>query len=152
MKYVFFFFISFLIYSCTKPDVCNTSTSWNGQFVFYTTSSLMADSAIGVDSIHINAVNNSVFLYTDTTLKRKSVSLPLDISTDTSRYVFGRHAFSDTLTIAHQSVPVYISKACGYGYKQTLLGVSCTNHLIKSVAIKSTSIEKDATENIKIYY
>ncbi len=151
MKYVFVFFISIVIFSCSKPDVCNTSTSWNAQCVFYAVSSKSADSLITADSIDVKGLNMSAFLF-DTALAKKSLALPLDISTDTSRYVFGRHSTFDTLTIAHQTAPVYISKACGYGYKQTLLNVSSTHHLIKSVAFTSASIEKDATENIKIYY
>jgi hypothetical protein len=131
--------------------VCNTSTTWNAQCVFYTLDSKSADSLIALDSIDVKGLTVSAYLY-DTALAKKSVALPLDISTDTSRYVFGRHSTFDTLTITHQTAPVYISKACGYGYKQTLLSVSSTNHLIQSVAVKSTSIEKDAKENIKIYY
>ena len=151
MKYLLAFFISFVIYSCSKPDVCNTSTTWNAQCVFYTLDSKSADSVITLDSIDVKGLGISAFLY-DTALVKKSIALPLDISTDTSRYIFGRYSTFDTLTIAHQTEPFYISKACGYGYKQTLLSVSSTKHLIQSVVVKSISIEKDAKENIKIYY
>ncbi len=151
MKYICILFISFVIYSCSKPDVCNTSTTWNAQCVFYTLDSKSADSLIALDSIDVKGLTISTFLY-DTALAKKSVALPLDISTDTSRYVLGRKKTFDTLTIAYRTEPTFISKACGYGYKQELLSITSTHHLIKSVAVTSASIEKNATENIKIYY
>lgn len=151
MKHLLAFFISFVIYSCSKPDVCNTSTTWNAQCIFYTVSSKSADSLITLDSIDVKGLGISTFLY-DTALAKKSIALPLDISSDTSRYIYGRYSTFDTLTIAHQTEPFYISKACGYGYKQTLLSVSSTKHLIQSVVINEISIENDAKENIKIYY
>lgn len=131
--------------------MCNTSTTWNAKCVFYAVSSTSTDSLITLDSIDVKGFNLTAFLY-DTALAQKSLSLPLDISTDTTRYVLGRKKTFDTLTIVYRTEPTFISKACGYGYKQELLSVSSTHHLIKSVTLTSATIEKDASENIKIYY
>ena len=149
MKIIFSAIVALFLFSCA-PDVCNTSTYWNAKVNFYTLSSKSADSIISIDTIDVWGVGTG--LLHDTALKATGVSIPLQISYDTTRFVFARKAVNDTLTMVHSNEPVYISKACGYGTKQTLEKVFVTKHSVKSVTLKNTSIEKNASENIKLYY
>jgi len=149
MKFFLSVIIGLILFSCA-PDVCNTSTYWDAKVNFYTLSSKSADSTIALDTLDVWGVDKG-YLY-DTALNYKGVSLPLQLSKDTTRYVLAKKMIYDTLTLVHTNVPVYISKACGYGTKQTLQAVWSTNHLIKSVVVKNNSIEKNVSENIKIYY
>jgi len=149
MKYLITAFIFLIFFSCA-PDVCNEKITWPVQAGFYAKWSQKADTLIFVDSLSLNGLNNTTFLYKN--LKESKIEIPLTILSGSSIFVFKIKSKSDTVTFFHSNTPYLISKQCGYGYQQVIDSVTYTKHALSKITWRVPQVDKNDKENIEIFY
>ena len=139
---------------------CNTSGGLENQSAlpragFYASRS---GQTISIDSIAVWGVGSpgdSLLAYG----RASSVLMPLRSTSDEATFCFhylqksvSDARLNDTLKISYSSTPKFISEECGAMYFHTVTSVTCTTHLIDSVAIKDADVTNFDKETLRIYF
>ncbi len=141
---------------------CSTEECYDNQSSlplagFY--SSAATPQAITIDSISvwgIGAPGDSMLL--DSAINVSRLYLPFRIDSQTTSYVFrnvargASGAMADTVSFCYNTVPEFVSEACGVIYRYEDVKASTTTHFIDSVSCPTGLIDNVSTENLKIYF
>ena len=148
MKRRFSIWSLFFLLACTNdPDCQNVEQT---DLVSISFGNKSTGSAILFDSIILNGIGQ----YSDTLAG--DMSLPIDISSSSSTYVFNSLNQSDTLTIEYQARPVIFSEDCGVNMafsgllvrRTTFDSVVLLNQKLSSVINNSSNRNRT---NLEIY-
>ncbi len=156
----------FLIFfvACTGDEECRKNRYVNLQIGFYhstynSTTDAYVDASFSVDSLTLRGIKRAdtgeetlvdSILYDN----KKSVSelvLPLDKSSEQSKYLVVFNDVSDTITVFHTNYDYYLSLECGCIKTFSIDTVLTTNHFIDSVKIINHDVINVDAEHIKIY-
>lgn len=147
--------VLFAVVSCST-NTCRENVSALPLATFYSSST---ENEISVDSLTVYGVG----VPGDSAIIRNGnasmVYLPFRVSASSCGYVFHYEQkllsdtrLNDTLTVNYKSNPMFTSVECGAMYFYEITGLSCTNHLIDSVAVVNASITNVESETIRIFF
>lgn len=132
---------------CNDSDCTTSNTAYvhygiydqNGQMAVFKTP--VTVKAVGTDSVLINQESDLKFM-----------QLPLSYTHVEDTFVVSlSETLFDTIFVAHENIPHFISMDCGTGMYHRLLEVRCVNRIFDSIKIVYPDITYDAKEHIKIY-
>lgn len=85
--------------------------------------------------------------------------LPFRIDEENTTYVIkyleenlAAFNIADTITFDYETLPWFVSSACGAIYKYRMKTISTTHHIIDSVTCPSGEIDNQNVQNIRIYF
>lgn len=139
-----------------SSDTCRENTSAIPLVSFYSSSE---QSAITVDSLTIYGVDvpgDSAIIRNESA---SQAYLPFRGSIESCQYVFHYEMeaisdvrYNDTLTVNYTATPQFTTVECGAMYFYEISDCSCTDHLIDSVSLISSSVTNVESETIRIYF
>lgn len=156
------FFFSF--FACTGDEECRKNRYVNLQIgLYHSTYNSATDTyvvtSLSVDSLTLRGIKtaeNGDETLVDSLLydNKKSINkvvLPLDKSSEQSKYHVVFNNVSDTITILHRNHDYYLSLECGCIKTFSIDTVLTTNNFIDSVKIINHDVINVDAEHIKIY-
>lgn len=138
-------------------DGCTSGTSSVPRAGFYASST---GDAISIDSLSVYGVD----VPGDSMLLRCARSvhqtyMPLRISQGSTRYVlhYDQKAIcdernNDTITIAYDAKPLFVSDECGVIYVYDITDCKYTNHILESVELVYPHVSNYDVEALKLYF
>lgn len=95
----------------------------------------------GNETIVVNHVSNA-----------SGLQLPMSYANDCDTTIIRYdNNITDTIYIAHENIPYYISMECGTVMYHKILSLQHTHNFIDSAAIVNDYVNFDYNENIKLY-
>jgi len=148
------------LYGCEKDEICIEPITPNLIMRFYD----IADATvlksitnlqiknIDIDSIYINNVSSA-----------DSISFPLNINQDITRYVLTQNSTdetlinSDTISFSYTRAPIFVSRSCGFKTVFNNISVSVTSdsdNWIKSIETINTpqNVENESQAHVKVLH
>lgn len=138
--------------SACSGDDCPINNTVMGKMVFYgqdgKTGSLTATLTVSV----VRPQGDSVVL--NQKAYASEVVFPLSYVHETDTFVFDYNSgvAYDSLFISHTNTPTLVSVDCGTAMYHTITSVSSTRNLIDTLILKSSEVNYDERENIKVIY
>ena len=148
------------LYGCEKDEICIDPITPNLIMRFYdiTDATLLKNITnlqiknIDIDSIYINNVTSA-----------DSISFPLNINQEITKYVLTLNSTdetlinADTISISYTRVPIFVSRSCGFKTIFNNISVSVTsdsNNWIKSIEAINTpqNIENESQAHVKVLH
>lgn len=123
--------------------------------------SLYPDKDVTIDSTAIYPIMGARHLpmLLDSTSSAFSITLPLDLESDTSTFVFEysrrellKAGIRDTLRLRYSRTPYFVSAACGVSYRILIEDATSTHFLIDRVELPDALVTNKAMRNINIYF
>ncbi len=151
-------------FACSGDEECRKNRYVNLKLGLYhstynETKGVYEEVAFSVDSLTSRGIktdDNGGETLVDSILydNKKSVGklvLPLDKSSEQSKYLVVFNDVSDTITVLHQNYDYYLSLECGCIKTFSIDTVLMTNNFIDSVKIINHNVTNVDAEHIKIY-
>ena len=160
-KIVLFIYISFLVNSCTKDDICSEGTpttpllivtfkNYNNPLISKSVDNLTITTIVAGDSIHI-------YQYQTT----DSIAIPLNLNEDFTNYLFVKEDATDNsgntdkINFNYQRESVYINRACAFkaNYKQLSADLEIdTGNWIDEIIVNKFIVENEEDTHVTIYH
>ena len=151
--FILFILISF---ACEPDDICLDSYEDTPKMIirFYDQDNKQPKN---VKNLQISSDNSQETLFFSET---DSISIPLDHTTDTSKFIFtinssNSDSNSDNIFIKYNRNPIYISVGCGFIMNFDLNDIiieSDQNNWIKSFKINNQNINSETAKHIEIHH
>lgn len=138
--------------SACSGDDCPINNTVMGKMTFYgqdgEAGSLTATLTVSV----VRPQGDSVVL--NQKAYASEVVFPLSYVHETDTFVFDYNggAAYDSLFITHTNTPTLVSVDCGTAMYHTITSVNSTHNLIDTLILKSSEVNYDERENIKVIY
>lgn len=120
-----------LLFSCEDPE-CDESLRNDAGFAFVTIQDSIATDSV-VDTISVFGLSRDSLLY-DSSANQSAIYLPLDPSSDQSRFVIQIDSIADTLQINYIREERFISHACGFITHFRIQEATTTHNHFDSIA------------------
>ena len=104
-----------------------------------------------IDSMTVYGTGMEESLLYDT-LSLSQLKLPLFPGAESRSFILRHGSITDTVVIEYSSDMKYISKACGYSFYYTIIGVSYTTHSIKRILVINDYITPGNEENLRAFF
>jgi len=160
-KIVLFVFISVVVNSCTKDDICTEGTpttplliitfkNFNNPLFSKSVDTLTVTTIVEGDSIHLYR-----FQTTD------SIAIPLNTGADFTDYLFVKDDSNDNpgntdgITFSYLRENVYINRACAFKTIYTFLSAdreTDTDNWIQEIIVNKFIIENEEETHVTIYH
>ena len=137
----------YLLFSCT-PTTCDDEMTSTVKAGFYETGT---GNPLTADSVTMFSLGNDTTTIYNKALNLKSISFPLDASSDTSILILRINGNNDTVTLVYTSYAHLVSKECGFTFYHILDTVFNTRPEIDFLK-KNQNVTTVNEENIRIYY
>ena len=153
--------LCFLFFGCEKDDICNEGTPGTPKLVIRFYDQENPTETKGLPGIKIQYIAQEYPLYELTS--SDSIALPMDLSTNATRYAFILPTSTASLTVAdtlqfnhHMRIDEYTRRACGYKASFQLIDppVSTTNSaswFIRAEILTDT-ISNEEQAHLAIYH
>ena len=118
------------------------------------------DNTITIDSISVYGIGQqSGAMIVDCGRRISSFALPFRIDADTTQFVIRYDAkalanqhISDTLTIAYERYPHFISADCGVAFNYIIEDFHYTTHMLDSAALMVDEVTNIEEQTLRLYY
>ena len=143
----------FLIISCEKDDICiEGSANTNRITIGFIDMEYQDTTSINLKNIR--GVNKDSIIYL--IIQKKELRLPLDISSNKTKYILDYSNITDTLSIDYKAIHQYLNRGCGF-ISNFILNKSSENidnieGWIKKVSISKDSIFNEEKTNLYIHF
>jgi hypothetical protein len=134
-------------HSCT-PGSCENETITTVKAGFYETGT---GNQLTADSVTMYGLGNDTTRIYDNAHNLKTISFPLDASSDTSVLILRINGHNDTVTLVYTSYAHLVSKECGFTFFHVLDTVYNTRTDLDFLK-KNQNITTANEENIRIFY
>lgn len=153
--------LCFLFFACEKDDICNEGTPGTPKLVIRFYDQENPTEAKDLPGIKIQYIARDYPIYEKTT--NDSIALPMDLTSNATRYAFILPTSTASLTIAdtlqfnhHNRIDEYTRRACGYkaSFQLTNPPVSVTNSaswFIRAEILTDT-IRNEEQAHLAIYH
>jgi hypothetical protein len=135
------------LFSCT-PNSCQESILSTVKAGFYQTGT---GNPLTADSVTLYGLGMDSSMIYNNEHKLKTISFPLNASSDTSVLILMINGKNDTVTLVYTSYPHLVSKECGFTFYHVLDTVYNTRTDLDFLK-KNQNITTLNEENIRIYY
>ena len=145
--------IFFLIISCEKDDICiEGSANTNRITIGFIDMEYQDTTSINLKNIR--GVNKDSIIYVN--IQKKELRLPLDKSSNKTKYILDYSNITDTLSIDYKAIHQYLNRGCGI-ISNFILNKSSENidnieGWIKKVSISKDSIFNEEKTNLYIHF
>lgn len=138
----------FTIISCEKDDFCIEDTTPKMIIRFYEDANPTTIKAVSKLTVWADGLDS---IYTNESLD--SISIPLNLYEDFTKYLFASEEKVDTVDINYELKDVFVSRSCGFKSNFENLNVTgFTSNWIKNISIKQSIINHDTTAHISIFH
>ena len=138
-----FFLLLFLITSCEKDDIClEGSANTNRITIGFINSEYQDTTSIILKNIR--GLNKDSIIHTN--IGTNKLRLPLNISSNKTKYVLNYNETEDTLSIKYIAIHQYLNRGCGF-ISNFIIDKSSENLNNIEGWIKEVSIDKDSIFN-----
>ena len=138
-----FFLIFFLITSCEKDDICLEGSA-NTNRITIGFINLEYQDTTSINLKNIRGINKDSIIYIN--IGTDNLRLPLDISSNKTKYVLNYNDIVDTLSINYKAIHHYLNRGCGF-ISNFIIDKSSENLDNIEGWIKEVSIAKDSIFN-----
>ena len=136
------------IISCEKDDFCIEETTPKMIIRFYEDANPTTIKAVSKLTVWADGLDS---IYTKKSLD--SISIPLNLYEDFTKYLFASEEQVDTVDFNYELKDVFVSRSCGYKSNFENLNVtSFSSNWIKNISIKQSIINHDTTAHISIFH
>ena len=143
----------FLIISCEKDDIClEGSANTNRITIGFINIEYQDTTSISLKNVR--GLNNDSIIHTN--IGGKKLRLPLNISSNKTKYILNYNDIVDTLSINYIAIHQYLNRGCGF-ISNFILDKSSENlnnleGWIKEVSIAKDSIFNEEKTNLYIHF
>lgn len=150
-KYLILLFIlCFTFINCEKDDICVETTTPKLIIRFYNNEIPTELKKRLLDSVWVDG-KNSIKEFEKQSLD--SVSIPLDLNQNKSKYIISSNSIRDTIEFTYDRKDIFVSRSCGYKtIFENLQIESITRNWIKNDTIKNTTIDNETTVHLTIFH
>ena len=140
------FILSFL--SCEVDDICLEPTTPKLIIRFYDVANPTVKKSVSNLNVWIDG-KDSIFK----NKKTDSISIPLNIALDMTKYKFSASNLVDEITYSYQRNEIFVSRSCGYKFVfQNFNASSSSSNWIKQMIIINPAVENEKNAHIKILH
>lgn len=134
--------------SCEKDDICVDDTTPNLIIRFYDKNDTNTTKQVANLTVWANEKDS---LYVNQSLD--SISIPLNISANSTTYKFASDNLIDEITFSYQTKDIFVSRSCGYKSNFENVAISSnTNNWISSITINNATVSNEKNAHIYIYH
>lgn len=136
------------IISCEKDDFCIEDTTPKMIIRFYEGANPTSIKAVNSLTVWAEGLDS---IYTNQSLD--SISIPLNLYQDFTKYLFASEVLIDTVDFNYELKDIFVSRSCGYKTNfENLNTTDFSSNWIKNISIKQSIINHDTTAHISIFH
>ncbi len=141
--------VALILLSCESSEICRENTETPIRMGFYNEDE---DTEVAtIDSLSVFGVGREDSLIYNNAKNVSSVELPLNITEDTTAFVFVFPGNNDTITISYERNVTLISLGCGFVTFFDINEIDFTKNEIVNIFIENEKIRNDLNEHLKIF-
>lgn len=140
---------SVILISCESSEICRDNTETPLRIGFYNSEDSSQNAII--DSLTVYGIGREDTLIYDNARNVTRIELPLNISSDTTSFVFVFPENHDTLEVIYERAISLISIGCGFVTFYSLNKINYSDNEIKDIYKEFNNIRNDLNEHLKIF-
>jgi len=160
-KIVLFVFISIVVNSCTKDDICSEGTPTTPLLIITFKNINNPLFSKSVNKLTVSTIIDSDTIHLVKSTTTDSIAIPLRTGLDITDYLFVENDQDETpgntdgITFSYLRENVYINRACAFKTIYTFLSVdreTDTDNWIQEIIVNKFIIENEEETHVTIYH